>query len=146
MDGSVAFRLTAYLCHTESGCFFVLKTNKKSLIQVHLVQYLHVLFHVLLVALSVLITTLQPTDKIAKNQYLSFPQWDPIPLPLPADMASVAELSKKMDDLNRETTSSLKSFVKAVKASTSTPAAPLRHPQKPVFHSLPKKVISFPKQ
>ena len=57
-------------------------------------------------------------------------QRGPIPLPLPADTASVAELSKKMDDLNRETTSSLKSFAEAVKASVATPAAPPPHPPK----------------
>ena len=57
MDGSVAFRLTAHLCRTEFGFFFVLKVFIKRLIQVHRDQYLRVLTRVLLVVLLILTMT-----------------------------------------------------------------------------------------
>ena len=49
-------------------------------------------------------------------------QRGPIPLPLPVDAASMVALDKKMDNLQRETTSSLKSFAEVVKASVTAPA------------------------
>ena len=57
-------------------------------------------------------------------------QRGPIPLPLPVDVASVAALDKKMDDLRRETTSSLKSFAEVVKASVAAPAPSPPQPPK----------------
>ena len=48
----------------------------------------------------------------------------PPPQPTPANTASVAALDRKIDKLKQETTSSLKSFAEAIKASAVTPASP----------------------
>ena len=54
----------------------------------------------------------------------------PPPQPPPTNNASVAALDRKIDDLKKETTSSLKSFAEVVKASVITPTLPPPHPPK----------------
>ena len=79
------------------------------------------------------------------------PPTEPTP-PAPAvDVAPVvAAMNEKIEDLKRETTSSLKSFAEAVKASAPSPSSPPPRPTKPKTsppslkgNRLPQAVIRF---
>jgi hypothetical protein len=70
---SVTSRLTVSPHRTENGFFFVLKKDKKRLIQVHLNQYLRAFTCILPAVLSGLIVTHGCTFKITNNQYVPFP-------------------------------------------------------------------------